>query len=358
MFNRRSFMAMSTALGATAMLPRTASAATTLRATEFGPERGIRAETLKWLAEEISSASGGEMSMNITWGGALVKAREVLSGVGSGFADMGYAVSAYTPKRLPLYEVLDLPFPNGSDVWVGLRAAYELATTNENIQAEFAKNDVVYISNFTTGPVLLICKEPITSLEQLDGRKLRAAGQAYLANFGNFGATIVSFPQVEVYQALENGLVDCNQVYYSNLLAYRQYEVANNVLELNYGQLMSYPMIMNRNRFQSLPQEQQDVLTNSGGKAIDHVAQSMIESDAAVKEKLQAGVDGHTVNINSLDESAVEKVAQAGENFLQEWIDEREAMGLPAAEVVDQYTSLLAKYEAERKSKGYPWARS
>lgn len=358
MFNRRNVMIMGAAAGVSALLPHKASAATTLRATEFGPERGVRARTLKWLADALASESGGELDMNITWGGALVKARDVLTGVGSGFADLGYAVSSYTPRRLPLYEVTDLPFGGGgSDIWVGLRAAYELATTNEAIRKEFEDNDVVYISNFTTGPVLLICRDPIASLNDLQGRQMRASGEAYLANFGKLGATIVSFPQVEVYQALENGLVDCNQVYYSNLLAYRQYEVASNVVEMNYGQLLSYPMIMNRQRFESLSDAQKETVANVGEMAIDEVAKSMIDSNNEVKQKLTEGVDDYSVAITSLDDAAVSEIASSGEAFVEEWIAEREGMGLPGAEIVAQYTSLLEKYEAERQTKGYPWQR-
>ena len=105
MINRRGLLAMGAAAGASALIPTPGRAATALRCTEFGPERGVRAQSLMWMADRIAKASGGEMSMNITWGGALVKARDVLEGVGSGFADIGYAVSSYTPRRLPLYEV-------------------------------------------------------------------------------------------------------------------------------------------------------------------------------------------------------------------------------------------------------------
>ncbi|TMV09346.1 C4-dicarboxylate TRAP transporter substrate-binding protein [Arenibacterium halophilum] len=358
MLNRRGLLAMGAAAGASAMMPRLADAATPLRCTEFGPERGVRAQSLMWIADQIAETSGGDMNMNITWGGALVKARDVLDGVGSGFADLGYAVSSYTPRRLPLYEVTDLPFGNGgSDIWVGLRAAYDLATTNEHIQKEFADNDVVYISNFTTGPVLLVCKDPINSLSDLSGRKMRASGEAYLANFGKFGATIVSFPQVDVYQALENGLVDCNQVYYSNLFAYRQYEVAQHIVEMNFGQLLSYPMIMNGARYAALSQDQKNVLQTVGHDAIDEVARNMISSDAGVKEKLVAGVDGHQIEVTSLDETLVGELSSVSEDFVQSWIDERTKMGLPGAEVVEQYRALLEKYETERQSQGYPWER-
>lgn len=359
MIKRRNFMTMAAAAGAGTVLPKNLFAGTALRGSEFGPERGIRAQTLKWVAEQITEQSSGDMSMNWTWGGALIKARDVLDGVGSGFADVGYAVSSYTPRRLPLYEVTDLPFGNGgSDIWVGLRAAYELATTNEHIRKEFADNDVVYLSNFTTGPVLLLCKDPISGLNELSGRKMRASGEAYLANFAEFGATIVSFPQVDVYQALENGLVDCNQVYYSNLLAYRQYEVASNVVEMNYGQLLSYPMIMNRARYEALSADEKTVLAAVGGQAIDQLAQSMLGSDKSVKDKLLAGVDGHSINVTSLGKSAVDELAAAGAQVTEKWVAEREEKGLPAIEVLTNYTSLLEKYETERLSKGYPWERS
>ena len=145
--------------------------AKSLRYAEFGPNRGARAAALQWFADEI-----GKLSVEFQWGGALLKARAVLKGLGDGVADMGSIIAAYNPKEMQLYGIGDLPIDN-SDVWVGMRAMYELATTNPHLQKAFDAQNVVYITNYSTGPVQLVCKKPIDSLAALKGVKLRGTGR-------------------------------------------------------------------------------------------------------------------------------------------------------------------------------------
>jgi TRAP-type transport system periplasmic protein len=145
---------------------------------------------------------------------------------------------------LHLYEVGDLPI-GSPDAWVAMRAIYEVASENEALVEEFAQHDAVYLLQFNTGPVQLICREPIETVEDFRGRRIRAVGP-YIEAFQALGAEIVSFPQIEVYQALDSGLVDCNQVYWSNVTAYRLHEVADYLVQLDYGQMLGLVGVINK----------------------------------------------------------------------------------------------------------------
>jgi TRAP-type C4-dicarboxylate transport system substrate-binding protein len=193
------------------MTAGTASAETVIRYAEYGPDRGVRAEAIKYFAEQIAERSGGEITMEITWGGALVSGRDVMRSVESGFVDAGTFVPSWEPQMLHLYEVGDLPM-GSADPWVAMRAMYETATTNAALIDEFAQNDATYLMQFNTGPVQLICREPIDEVADFEGKRIRAVGP-YIEAFTQLGAEIVSFPAIEVYQALDSGLMDCSQVY-------------------------------------------------------------------------------------------------------------------------------------------------
>jgi hypothetical protein len=60
------------------------------------------------------------------WGGSLLGGKDTLKGVGDGVADMGTVVGFFTPRELRAYNIGDLPVDN-SDMWIGLRAMYDLA---------------------------------------------------------------------------------------------------------------------------------------------------------------------------------------------------------------------------------------
>jgi TRAP-type transport system periplasmic protein len=64
------------------------------------PDRGVRAEAIKWFAEEVEKRSNGEITIDLHWGGALVGGREVMRAVESGFVDAGTFVPSWEPELL------------------------------------------------------------------------------------------------------------------------------------------------------------------------------------------------------------------------------------------------------------------
>ena len=119
------------------MLSAVVRAETVLRFAEYGPDKGPRAQALHWFADELAKRSDGRLKMQINFGGSLIKAKGVLKGVASGIGDLGTIVGVYTPTELLNFRVGDTPSGN-DDTWVGVRAAYQLATENATVQAEFA----------------------------------------------------------------------------------------------------------------------------------------------------------------------------------------------------------------------------
>ena len=59
------------AAGLTAALAAPAMSQTTLIYGEPGPNRGARAEATQWFADQVAEQSGGDLTLDITWGGAL-----------------------------------------------------------------------------------------------------------------------------------------------------------------------------------------------------------------------------------------------------------------------------------------------
>ena len=329
--------------------------AETLRYAEFGPNRGARAAALQWFAEEIDRRSGGELDVEFQWGGALLKPRAVLKGVGDGVADLGSIIAAYNPKEMQLYGIGDLPIDN-SDVWVGMRAMYELATTNPHLQKAFDDHDVVYVTNYSTGPVQLVCKEPIESVAALDGIKLRGTGP-YAKTFADLGASVQRLPQPEVYQALDSGLLDCNQNYFYSIKAYRQYEVAPYVMELDWGQNMGFGIVMGKDAFARLSPEEQQAVRDAGSAFIDHFAKAIVDANANDKAAMEAGVDGKKTTIVTFPADQKQALLDAGNTYVSGWIEAATAGGAPGQDIMNDYRRLIAKYTKERDAKGYPWTR-
>ncbi len=329
--------------------------AKTLRYAEFGPNRGTRAQALNWFADELKKRSNGELEIEFHWGKSLLGTKAVLQGLGDGVADMGSVIGFFTPKKLRGYNIGDLPVAN-SDEWVGMRALYEFANTNGTIKKEFAKQGVHYVTNYTTGPIQLICTKQVSSLADLNGVKLRGSGP-YGKTFGDFGADVQRMGQAKVYQALESGLVECNQNYYYSMKAYKQYEVAPHVVELDWGQNMAFGIMMNQGSWEGLSADHQKLISDLGSEFIDEIAKLMIDGKSSNKQAMVDGIEGKKINVVNLADEDRSKLLDGGKKYVDAWVAEAAEQGYDGKALLTSYESLIAKYADEKKAKGYPWTR-
>lgn len=342
-----------TTIAATALMTAAASAQTVIRYAEYGPDRGVRADAIKYFAEQIAERSGGDITLDLSWGGALVAGRDVIRAVGSGFVDAGTFVPSWEPNMLHLYEMGDLPI-GSSDDWVAMNAIFDVSTENQALVDEFAAHDVVYLMQFNTGPVQLICKKPINAVSDFQNLRVRAVGP-YIEAFRALGAEIVSFPQIEVYQALDSGLVDCNQVYWSNVTAYRLHEVAEHLVELNYGQMLGLVGVVNKGLWDELTDEQRALLREVGRDTTDYLARALMDLGDKVKGELTEGIDGHKVEISTPPADVMDVVRGQGDTLADHWKEAVAAKGLDGESVLADFEAAQERLEARRQADGYPW---
>ncbi|MBT4019088.1 MAG: TRAP transporter substrate-binding protein DctP [Alphaproteobacteria bacterium] len=263
------FGSMALAAGVLSMaLAAPVQAAQVLTFTDNSPNRGTRAESMGWFADEVAKRTNGELKIEFHWGGALLKAKAAAKGIGAGAADMGTIIGVYNPKLHPAYLLTDLP-TEYSDHWVGTRAVYEMATTNAALKAEFDKLNLHYVSNFTTTQIQLICKgKPIKSIADIQGIKVRGVG-VYGKVFKDIGATPVRISAYKAYSGLDTGLINCAQVYAYFIPATKMYEVAKEVTVLDWGALMSLGYVMNKDVWESLSPAHQKVINELGSEYIE-----------------------------------------------------------------------------------------
>jgi TRAP-type C4-dicarboxylate transport system substrate-binding protein len=344
------------AAGAAAAFCASASAETVLRYTEPSVNRGERAAAMNWFADEVARRTKGELKINFFWGGSLMDARSSLKGVGDRAAEMGSIVGSYTAREMQPYNVGDLPV-GSSDVWVGLRAMYELATTSPDLKKAFDAANVVYLSNFTTTEVQLICKgKVLAKIEDFKGVKIRSAG-FYGQVMESLGASVLRFSGTDANRALDAGTITCNHNYLYGMRILRDYEVAKEVIKLDWGQHLAWAVIVNKEVFEKMPEAQRAALREAGSAMVDKVAQEMISANEKSLAAMQAGIDGHKVNVHVFPAAERAKLLKAGERYMEEWKTKTNAAGYSADRILADYRALTEKYEAERTSKNYPWKR-
>lgn len=349
---------LSTTLGvfALAAAAACAQAQTTLRYTEPSVNRGERADAMNWFADELARRTKDELKIRFFWGGTLADANNSLKVIGDGSADLGSIVGTYSPREMLAYTVGDLPI-GSSDIWVGQRAMHELATTNPDLIRAFDAANVVYISNFTTTPVQLICKNRvIAKAEDIKGIKVRATG-FYGNVLEDLGATVLRFSGVEAGRAMDAGTINCNMNYLYGMRTLRDYESAQDITRLDWGQFLAWAIVVNKTTWNKLTPAQQKTMREVGDAMVDKVAENMLGANDNAVKAMTAGIDGKVVRVHPFPAAEKAKLMQAGKKYEDDWKKKAVAAGYNADKLLADFLALTAKYEKERESRGYPWKR-
>ena len=336
---------------------QTASAEMTLRFVEGSPNRGAKSRAYADFAADIAARTNGDIGIEFHWGGALLKWGAILDGVAVGTADMGTLIGAYNPKELQALRIGDLPIEGSGDAWIGSRAMHELMSTNPAMIEAMAKQNVVYVGALHTTAAQFMCKgADIKSVADLKGKKVRGAG-LYSQALSDLEATSVSLTFGDVYQSLDSGLLDCSQVYLYTIDPYKFWEVIDQVLVVDWGQVAGMAIGINKDVYDGLTDAQKTELTEAGNVLTDRQAEYLIEEHQAALDALENDKYGRPVQVIHASAADTQALADVSEKYVQQWKDEFAAQGYDADATLAQYRELLAKYTAERDEKGYPWAR-
>ncbi|MGH1467140.1 MAG: C4-dicarboxylate TRAP transporter substrate-binding protein [Cognatishimia sp.] len=330
----------------------TAAAETTLILGEAGPNRGARAAALQSFADDVTARTNGEIKINVHWGGALFKSNAAAQSIADGVADLGTVIAVYFPQEMLGYGIADLPLLN-ADAWVGMRATDELMRTSDAITANLADQNLVYIGTFTTSAVNIACKDTaIRTVEDISGLKVRGVG-AYGDTFGDFGANMVAMSIYDAYQGLDTGLLDCSQGYSYAVAALKQQEVITSYTLLDWGQVGALGIFMNKDAYDALDAETRTAMVEAGVAMADKLGELITaDNETAVQTMRDAGVE-----VIELPAEERDKLVEQGKQYVGEWVERANAVGLDGAALLEEYRALLTKYAEERDNQGYPWTR-
>src|SRR5262249_21553801 len=108
--------------------------------------------------------------------------------------------------------------------------------------------------------------------DDIKGLKVRSAGPTFAAMWQQAGASIISVPSNEVYNALQTGVADATDTSTGSFVSFRIYEQVKCITAPGDNALwfMYEPVLMSKRSFNRLNKQQQDALINGGKKAEDY----------------------------------------------------------------------------------------
>lgn len=334
--------AVSFAIGATA-LP--AAATETIKAVVIDgyPARSLWVqEFTNFFIPEVDKRLAETGDYKIDWqeayGGTIVKPKGVLEGVKLGLGDIGIVTTIFHSSKLPSQAIAAATPFVAADARAVAKAVDEIAREFPAMQAEFDAQNQVYLA---TGVVLdtyqIFSRDPVNSLADLEGDKVAGAGMNLRYLEGIKDTAGVRGGLTDFYNMLQTGLVDHALLWPEAAKTFKIAEVAPYMLKADLGAVNSKTITVNKDYWNKLPAEVQDVLKEVAVLYRDHVAGIAMDRAAESREAFVAA--GGT--IVELDAAQREAWAKAMPNIAAEWAAEVDKSGQPGSEMLKAYMAKL-----------------
>jgi TRAP-type C4-dicarboxylate transport system substrate-binding protein len=157
--------------------------------------------------ETIPSESGGKIEVELsTFDQQGLKGGEVFRLLDNGLFDIGATVADYTVQDAPELEGLDLPMM-APDVAEARKVAKAYKPVlDDALRKRF---DAKLLNVVPYPQQVVFCNTPISSLSDLEGKKVRASGRTTAEFVNGVGAEGITMGFSEVPTALQRGVIDC-----------------------------------------------------------------------------------------------------------------------------------------------------
>ncbi len=329
--------AASVAFGAAAQEPEV-----TLTVHHFiGPKAPTQAAFIEPWAKRVEEQSDGRIKVEIypsmSLGGAPP---ELYSQARDGVADIVWTLPGYTPGVFPRTEVFELP-----TVHRGSAEATSLAIQDvfDMIAPDFEDVHPILIYAHA-GQVLHMVDKPIHKVEDLAGLKLRIPSRTGAMLIEAWDAQPVGMPVPELPQALSKGVVDGAMVPYEIVLPLKIYELTNYSIEGPEGRRFGtsvFAYLMNKERYESLPDDLKTVIDANSGAAI-------AGEFGAVWDQVEKPGKDATIASGSemivLDEEAMAGFDERSKLVEQRWLEDMAEKGIDGQALLDAAKAAVASH--------------
>ncbi|MGV0908904.1 TRAP transporter substrate-binding protein [Martelella sp. FOR1707] len=262
--------------------------------------------------------------------------------VKNGVVDLAQGNQAYTPGRFKTMVIGELPFLG--DTAEATSVAY-WRTWDAMLKDAGEYDDVHVLSVFTHGPGAAFFKNPdIDSIGQIDGQKMRVGGGVAHEVATTLGAVPVEGPSSKAYELLSQGVADgilfpLESVKYFNLdgLLSKGLMVPGGLYNT------SFFMIMGKNTWESLSEEDQAAIDKISGEALARRAGQMWDRIDGEAREAMAG----TVEIQEISDADMAALKEKLQPVIEKGIEEVSSTGVDGQAAYEMMKAEVAKVSAE-----------
>jgi TRAP-type mannitol/chloroaromatic compound transport system substrate-binding protein len=343
--DRRSFLrtsAVGTAAAAAGTLaaPAIAQGRQTWRMVTTWPRNfpglGVGAQRL---ADRITAATDGELTVQVFSAGEMVPALQSLDAVIDGSAEMMHGAAYYWQnKSVGLSFFTGVPYGMTSRelaAWVRYMGGQELW---DEIYDQFGVKG--FLSGDTGTQAGGWFANELTSLEDVQGLRFRTPGLGGQV-WAKMGVSVTNLPAGEIFAALQTGTLDAVEfVGPYNDLALGFHQVRKHYYTSSFIEAgAATELVVDKAKFEALPANLQAIIEDVCQAEYDQVASDFYANDPRA---LQTLVNEHDVTVHtSFPDSILEAGAEASKEILSDILDSGDELTRRTAESFIQALGLL-----------------
>ena len=280
------------------------------------PEAALRSQSMLFFKEELEKRSQGKIKVELFFGGVLGNERELMDLVATG-ALQGTRGGFFADAN-PRFNLFTLPFlVDNWDQAIRLVNSDFMKAVNQGARKQGFHIPATGISQGFRAHTNN--KRPIKSPDDLKGLKMRVPSQeVYVETARAFGANPQEVPYIEVYQALQTGVVDGQDNAPSNIWDFKVHEVSKYLTLSNYATGPD-PFMVNLNWFEALPEDLQGIFNTVA-------EETMALSDRLNREQESEFIKllSEKLEVNTLSGSDLEPFRAAVEPVYQHFVEKGE----------------------------------
>jgi TRAP-type C4-dicarboxylate transport system substrate-binding protein len=281
---------------AAVVLSMPASAQVILKAShQFPGGKGDpRDEMVQIIAKEAKAANVG-LDVQVYPGASLFKPNDQWNAMVNGQLDISSFPLDYASGKVRAF---------GATLMPGLVKNHERAQKLNNspfmtdIKARIDKAGVVVLADAWLAGAVASKKGCVRKPDDIKGQKIRSAGPTFAAMWQAAGASIVSIPSNEVYNALQTGVAEATDTSTGSFVSFRLYEQVKCITAPGDNALwfMYEPVLMSKKSFNRLNKQQQDVLMKAGKKSQEYFA----KESKGLDDKMVKTFKDHNVEVATM----------------------------------------------------------
>ncbi|KAA9007859.1 TRAP transporter substrate-binding protein DctP [Histidinibacterium aquaticum] len=219
------------------------------------------------LVENLEAQDEADLTATFL-GPEVVSLGQMKDALQTGLVDVGNLLPLYFPAELPNLALAGELSLSGTDPHAMGAALTEYIVSCEACQQEMNDFGMVFLGSGSSDPYVLITNQPVESMDDVAGLRLRSGGAPFSRWAENFGATPVAIGVGETFEAMSQGTIDGTIASIGDLLSFRLVELAEQVTAVPLGTYFSTSNFTTAlGTWQDMSPEEREVLARAANLA-------------------------------------------------------------------------------------------